>query len=180
MTVLTFLVANNAIGQIEIYDRFGNGHHESNINIFVEKGISKKVTLTGFALVEKTWSEALVGFTYAPKDWVSFGASVGIEQNSALYRTAYSVWLGKNKNSLLALFEKGDGADNYWYKVTLSHDFSNKFSIAARAWRYHGVGPVFTYTLPKPGVSWFIMPAYDLDSKEKKVIAGIAIALKKQ
>jgi len=164
--------------QVEVYGRYTiNGTVEPDINIYGTKKISEKFDFTYFALVEKGWATLYLGISYSPEKWISVGLSAGIEQNPALYRIAGSVWLGKEKNSLLLLWEKGDGANNYWYRITASHKFSEEFSLSARAWRFHGVGPIVEYTLEKSDLTFWLLPAYDLEFKAKRLIVGLAVKI---
>lgn len=164
--------------QLEVYARYTEGGKvDPDINLYGTKKISAKWDLTYFALVEQAWSEALVGVSYSPKDWISFGGMVGIEQNPALYRFLGSIWLGKGKKSFLALYEKGNGTDNYWYKITASYEVTEKFTLGARAWRYNGVGPVGTLLIKKLGTSVWIMPMYDFEVQKKRVSLGVSIKL---
>ncbi|HVY36243.1 MAG TPA: hypothetical protein VG982_03160 [Candidatus Paceibacterota bacterium] len=177
-----FVIVNififRATSQVEVYGRYTEGGKVApDINVYGEKKISKKISLTYFTLVEEKWAEALIGTSYSPTDWFSAGISAGIEQNPALFRMAGSLWFGKGKTSLLLLGEKGSGPDNYWYKTTLSYKFSDKFSFAARAWRYHGVGPVATFFIKKLASSIWIMPAYDFEVDKKKLVFGFDIKI---
>lgn len=167
--------------QLEVYGRYTEGGKvDPDINLYGEKKLfsdSSKFSLTYFALVEQTWAEGLVGISYSPKDWVSFGFMVGIEQNPALYRFLGSVWLGKGKKSFLALYEKGNGTDNYWYKITASYKFTKVFTLGARAWRYNGVGPVGTFEIKKLSSSVWVMPMYDFEAQKKRISLGVSIKL---
>lgn len=176
-----FLIANviavTSFCQLTVYARTNNSKVVPNVNFFGTKKISKKMNLTTFLLVEQNWSEALVGLSYSPKDWMSIGLSVGIEHNPALYRFAGSLWLGKGKVSSLTLWEKGDGKENYWYKEILAYKFSDKFTLAAVAWRFHGVGPMANFTPKKSIVTLWAMPAYDFEAKQARAILGISFKL---
>ena len=179
VSIVVILFALTSQAQVTAYGRYTEGKSsvDADINIYGEKKISKKINFTYFSLVEKSWAEGLLGVSYSPKDWISVGFSVGIEQNPALYRFSNSIWIGKGKNSLLVLTEKGEGKENYWYKVNACHKFSEKFSLSAMAWRFHGVGPMFKYTFPKWETSLFILPAYDFEPKAYRLIAGIAVKI---
>lgn len=177
LSIFTIFVSTS-YAQVQIYGRYTTGGKVvPDFNYYGEKKLSKKVNLTFFALIEQKYAEAYIGFSYAPKDWMSFGFSAGIESNPGLYRTAASLWFGKKKNSLLILLEKGDGTDNYWYKTTLQHKFSDKFSLAARAWRYHGEGVVAIYNIKKLDTKVWAMPCYDLEYQQKRLIFGVDIKL---
>jgi len=143
--------------------------------IFAKKKISEKFDLTYFSLVGQKWSEALIGFSYSPKKWLSIGLSTGIEHNPAVYRLGGSIWIGKGKTSLLMLGEKGDGKDNYFYKTILSYKASEKFTVGAIAWRFHGLGPVVKYT--KDDLTLWFMPAYDLEFNVQRLILGLSIKI---
>ncbi len=172
------IIASKAAAQLEVYGQFNqSGQVVPDINIYGEKKISTKINLSYFALVEQKWSEALVGIIYSPNKYISIGAMTGIEQNPALYRFYGSLWLGKDKTSLSLLFEKGHGTDNYWYKHTLSYKVSDNFIIAARAWRYNGVGPLAIYSIKKLGIAPFAMPAHDFESGKNRLIVGVDITL---
>lgn len=167
--------------QLEVYGRYTQGGKvDPDINLYGEKKLfsdSSKFSLTYFALVEQTWAEGLVGISYSPKEWVSFGFMAGVEQSPALYRFLGSLWLGKDKTSFLALVEKGDGTDNYWYKITASYKATKKLTLGLRAWRYNGVGPVGTVELTKLSSRIWIMPMYDIEAKKKRISLGINISL---
>lgn len=176
--IIVSLYALTSYAQLEMYARYTlKGKVEPSFNLYGEKKMSEKVNLTYFALVEEKWSEALIGFSYSPKDWVSFGLSAGIEHNPAIYRLAGSVWFGKGKNSLLLLVEKGDGTDNYWYKFTASHQFSENFSLGARAWRFHGIGSLVNYTPKNSSLTLWLFPAYDPEFKAKRIMLGLSVKI---
>ncbi len=183
ITVLLIIIVSalKSFSQLEVYGRYTAGKTDMDVNLYGEKKLfsdSSKFSFTYFALVEKTWAEGLVGISYSPKSWLSVGGMIGIEQNPALYRFLGSVWMGKGKTSLLALYEKGDGIGNYWYKITLGHDVTKKFSVAARAWRFNGIGPVLTLNVKKLSSSFWVMPAIDFEAqRQKRISLGISIKL---
>jgi hypothetical protein len=178
IVLITSMITAEAYSQIESYVRINKGGStEADINVYGEKKISPKFNLIYFALIEKTWAEGLVGISYSPKDWISVDLRIGIEQNPALYRIAGGIWTGKGNNSLLILWEKGKGNDNYWYRITPLHKFSERFSLGVRAWRFHGVGPIGIYTFPKVGVSLFLLPTRDFEFNTNRLITGLLIKI---
>ena len=101
------------------------------ITYFGKKKISDKFHLAIYTLVNKRFSEALVGFTYAPKKWIKIGLSSGIENNAISpvgYRFGSSLWLGKGKNSLFSIFEKGDGST---FPLTVNNVESSSYALSA-------------------------------------------------
>jgi hypothetical protein len=154
--------------QLQIYGRYTLGGKKviPDINYYGTKDLPKGFGISYFLLVEQGWAEAYVGPTYSPKPWIQIGLSAGIEQNKPLFRGAGSLWLGKDNISFLFLWEKGFGKDNYWYKATLSCQVHPSFSIGMCAWRFHGLGPIVTYEIPKSDIKLWVMPAYDLENKD--------------
>lgn len=178
MIFASCLLALYTSAQVEAYCRYTvNGSAEPNINIYGEKKISSKVNLTYLAIVEEKWSEALVGISYSPSNWISLGLGAGTEHNPAIVRFCGSVWMGKGKTSLLLLGERGIGIDNYWYKTVLSYKISKTITTGAIAWRYHGIGPIVKYTPKKSDLTFWFLPAYDTEVKAKRLIFGFAVKL---
>lgn len=173
--VVLFFVCVSIQAQVEVYGRYTSGGKvEPDINIFGTKEINNKINFTYFALLEKKWGESYIGISYSPKSWMSVGVGAGIEQNSALYRFGGSFWFGHERNSLLILWEKGDGTDNYWYKTVLSHRASDKLTFGAVAWRFHGVGPIVKYTPNKSNLTFWVLPVYDFEFKAKRLVLGVS------
>jgi len=173
LVTMPFLVQ----AQLEVYGRYtAGGYVEPNINYFASKKISQKVSLSFFGLVEQKWSEALVGATYAPSGSFSVGAYAGIEQGTTDPRFAVSFWRGKGGTSLFVWGELGSGKDNYLYKINLFHKTSNGFTIGLTAWRKHGIGPNFRFTIPKLPVTIWSMPAYDFETNKARLMLGISVS----
>lgn len=167
-----------ATAQLEVYGRYTVGESIApDINFFGTKKISDKVNLTAFFLVEEKFSEALIGVSYSPSKYFSIGVSSGIENSPKLLRFGSNVWVGKNNTSLLILGEKGNGKDNYWYKANLFQKLSDKFTIGATAWRFHGVGPNARFTIKKLASTLWVMPAYDFEVDKTKVMLGLSIKM---
>jgi hypothetical protein len=179
--ILVFLLISVpflAQAQLEIYGRYtAGGAIEPNINYFASKKITEKISLTFFGLVEQKWSEALIGATYSPSDSFSIGASTGIEQGTHSPRFGASIWTGKGKTSFSILGELGSGKDNYLYKANLFHKYSDQFTLGATAWRFHGAGPNFRFTLPKVTSTIWLMPAYDFEANKSKLMIGISTVM---
>ena len=167
-----------ATAQLEVYGRYTIGESVApNINLFGTKKLSDKANLTAFFLVEEKFSEALVGISYSPSKHLSIGVSGGIENSPKLLRFGSSIWVGKNNTSLLLLGEKGNGKDNYWYKANLFQKLSDKLTVGATAWRFHGVGPNVRFTTKKLASTLWMMPAYDFEADKTKVMIGWSIKI---
>lgn len=176
--VVFFFSCLVSFSQIEIYGRYTDGGKiEPNINIFAVKKLTEKLSVTGFALVEEKYAEALVGLAYAPVKWCEVGLSTGIEQNPALYRFGGSVWLGVKKFSMLALLEQGAGKENYWYKTSLTYQSSESISYGLIAWRFHGTGVITKFTPKKSGLTFWVLPTYDMEYDVSRLIIGVQIKI---
>ena len=165
-----------AFAQLEIYGRYtAGGSIVPNINYFRAKNLTEKIALTFFGLVEPRWSEALIGIKYSPTNSFSMGVSAGIETGTNFPRFGAGIFTIREKTSLLVLGELGCGKDNYMYKANLFHQYSGTFTFGVTAWRFHGVGPNFRYTIAKPSLTIWLMPAYDFEAGISKLIIGTIV-----
>ena len=167
-----------AEAQLETYGKHtAGGSIEPNINYFGSKKITAKISLTFFGLIEQKWSEALIGAVYAPSKSFNIGASAGIEHGTNSPRFGASIWTGKGKTSFSVLGELGSGKDNYLYKANLFHKYTDRFTLGATAWRFHGAGPNFRFTIPKLSSTIWLMPAYDFEANKSKLMIGISVQM---
>jgi len=178
LIVLTVMLPAGAFAQLEVYDRYTTGgKHEPNINYFGSKPLSDRFSLTYFGLLELQWGEALVGASYAPAPNLIVGLSAGIEHGSNSPRYSASIWTGNKKTTFAALWELGAGKSNYLYKANLFYKYTDRCTVGVTAWRKHGIGPNFRYTLPVIKSTVWFMPAYDLDADKTRLIAGVTIPM---
>ena len=176
LVILLICMPLLAHAQLEAYGRYtAGGAVEPNVNYSGTKKITEKISLTFFGLVEQKWSEALIGATYSPSKSLILGASAGIEHGTSSPRFGASLWTGKGKTSFAILGELGSGKDNYLYKANLFHQYTNVFTLGATAWRFHGVGPNFRFTIPKLASTIWSMPAYDFEADKAKFIIGVSL-----
>jgi len=180
-TILVFLLITTSFfaqAQLEVYGRYTpGGSVEPNFNFAGSKKITNKISLTFFGLIEQNWSEALIGAKYSPSNSVSFGASAGIEHGTKSPRFGASIWTSKGKTSFLILGELGSGKKNYLYKANLFHKYSDQFTLGVTAWRFHGTGPNFRFTVPRLSSTIWSMPAYDFETNKSKVMIGISVTI---
>jgi hypothetical protein len=177
IVLLLIATAFKASAQVEGYVQFNQkGAAVPDFNIYGEGKITSKLNYSYFGLVDPHWAEGLGGVDYYPAKWIAIGVMGGFEQNPGhLFRKYASLWLGKDKTSLSLLFEKGHGSDNYWYKHTASYRFSDQFTLAGRAWRYNGVGPVALYSIKKTSITIWTMPAHDFEFHQNRLLIGFDI-----
>lgn len=159
LVIIVVLCSVVVFSQVSFFSKVSleSGKMTPTATIFGTKLISSKVNFTYFALVNQNWAEALVGVNYSIRPSIQFGLSVGLDQTPSLFRAGTSLWIGKGKNSFLALAEKGSGSENYFYKVTLSRRVSEKLNLGLRAWIITGIGPVVEYKYKT--VKLWVMPS---------------------
>jgi hypothetical protein len=178
--IVLFTITATSFAQMKVFLRYTPEGSEAlpTITYFGKKKITDKFHLSLYTLVTKKFSEALVGFTYAPKQWIKIGLSSGIENSAATpvgYRFGSSLWLEKDKNSLFSIFEKGDGKDNFFYKSTYKHKISERIHLGLVAWRFHGLGPLAFYNIEKIDSTLWITPLYDFEFEVARVVLGTTI-----
>jgi len=165
-----------AQAQLETYGKYtAGGSVEPNINYFGSKKITEKISLTFFGLIEQKWSEALIGAGYSPSNSFSIGASIGIEHGTNSPRFGAGIRTGKGKTSFSVLGELGNGKDNYLYKANLFYKYADQFTLGVTAWRFHGAGPNFRFTIPKLASTIWTMPAYDFEANKSKLMIGVNV-----
>lgn len=178
LVLLVIMLPLGAFAQLEVYDRYTTGgKHEPNINYFGSKKLSGQFSVTYFGLLEHQWGEALIGAGYAPVPNLILGLSAGIEHGSTSPRYSASIWTGNKTTTFAALWELGAGKSNYLYKANLFYKYTDAFTVGVTAWRNHGVGPNFRYTVPVIKSTLWIMPAYDFDVDKSKIMAGITVPM---
>ncbi|TCC99479.1 hypothetical protein FBD94_04820 [Pedobacter hiemivivus] len=167
-----------AQAQLELYGKFNkDGSVEPVINYAGSKKISNHFAVVFFGLIREKWSQALIGLSYSPIKSLSFSGYAGIEHGQSSPRYSASVWWKQGKTSFLILGERGNGNNNYLYKVNMFHQFSEKISLGIMDWRYHGLGPNLRYTIPKLQSTIWIMPAYDHEQKVFRTMLGYSFQM---
>lgn len=164
--------------QVSVFSKLSleSGKMVPTVTICGSRPISSKVGFTYLALVNQSWAEAQLGMSYSPTKSVKIGFSWGIEQKPSLIRTGSSLFLVKGKISFLALVEKGEGKENFWYKITLAQAISEKTTLGLRAWRYVGIGPVFEYKFKS--LKLWVMPTTSfLKDGGRNVVFGVDVKI---
>ena len=180
IALVALFSAISVSSQVSVFTKFSdNGTTTPCATIFGTKKLADKTSFTYFALVTDGWAEAMLGASYAPEAWVSLGLNCGLEQQPEhmSFRAGGSLWLGKGSMSLVALVEKGEGSENYWYKTTAAYSLSKSISIGARAWRFTGFGPLFEYKTGKMISKIWVMPAHNFENNMNNLVVGIDIKI---
>lgn len=176
--LLLLFIPALASAQLEVYGKF-TAHHsfEPVINYAGKKAISEQLSITFFGLIRESWSQALIGLSYSPSKFITLSSGMGIEHGKHSPRYTGSILLKEKQTSLLMLGESGSGEGNYLYKINLFHQFTDQFSFGLSAWRYHGLGPHFRFLIPKLQSTVWVMPAYDLDIKQSRMMIGLSLKM---
>lgn len=173
--IVTLFISVIMFSQVSVFTNYSEGKFNPCVTISGTKMISEKIGITYFSLVQEKWAEAQIGLSYSPAEWITFGLSGGLEQNEALYRTGAFLWLGKGKTSFIALLEKGNGVDNYWYKSTFSYNVSPNLNLGLMAWRFIGVGPIAKYKIKD--FSLWLLPTYEFENENFNLVFGVDIKI---
>lgn len=176
--ILILIIPKVASAQLELYAKANQeGSLEPIINYNGRKGLNEKISITFFGLVRESWSQALIGVAYAPYEILTLSASAGIEHGKRSPRYSASVFTKSGGNSLLILGELGSGKSNYLYKINAFHQFNDEISLGVSAWRYHGIGPNFQYFISQLHSTFWVMPAYDHEIKQARLIIGVSFKM---
>jgi len=116
-----------------------SGSTTPEFNLYVKGPIKGKFGWTSWGLITKEWSEATIGVTYAPADWIEVSWSAGVETNEKPLRHSPSIWVGKGKWSLLSVLE--DGGSGYWYNYLGAYQVSGTVSAGVYSQKFVGTGP---------------------------------------
>jgi len=144
IVVLTiFLLAGSASAQvsgyIELESLVYDGSVTPSLNLYFRGPIRGPWGWSAWSLTSEGWSEAYVGPTYAPADWVEFSLSVGVESDPSTFRYAGSVWMGRGRWALLSIHE--DGGSGYWYKYLGTYRLNESAALGVFSQRSVGTGP---------------------------------------
>jgi hypothetical protein len=176
LIIFCFFITSIVSAQVDVFTRYTPESKEllPTITYYGEKDISQKVKMTAFALVNKGFSELLVGASYSPQEWVTLGLSLGVESNNSGCRLGSSLWLEKNNHSLFVIGELGNGEGNYFYRATYKYKI-NTYYLGATAWRFHGVGPTAGVQIKKLDTTVWIAPLYDMEFEVPRLVIGTKI-----
>ena len=140
------------------------------MDVQLVKPLGNGWTLESWSLKTDGWAETQLGVGKNLAPWVSVSASIGIEQSDNLWRTGYSLWMEKGKNTILVLYEYGDSGA--WHKIVAAHEVSPKIRVGVMSLAGLGTGP---YAERKfgPVKIWVTTPVVGMDKREPKVQCGL-------
>lgn len=118
-----------------------------------------------------------IGLSYFLSESLILGFGGGIDNMPKLFHFSANLWFGNEKFSGFSYFRKWAGEDNYIYRSSLRYQLEDCFSIGLSAWRFRGVGPEFRFYNKKRNANFFIIPSYDFESENLKVIAGLSFII---
>jgi len=59
----------------------------------------------------------------------------------------------------------------------LSYKLSDTFTAGAVSWRFHGLEPILKFTPKKSDLTFWFLPAYDIESNSKRFITGLSVKI---
>jgi len=176
--ILILIIPKIASAQLELFAKANkDGSLVPVINYNGRKALNEKISITFFGLVRESWSQALIGIAYSPSEIITLSASAGIEHGKRSPRYSASIFTKSNRNSLLILGELGSGKSNYLYRINAFRQFNDEISLGLSAWRYHGIGPNFRYFFSQLYSTFWLMPAYDYEIKQTRLIIGVSFKM---
>lgn len=143
MVLLCALFAGPVLAGDAVELQIVNG--QPTFDIFVTGSVRGKIGWSAFALVNRGWAEVYVGPTFAPTAWSEVSLSAGIETGGN--RFSESLWLGKDRVSMLAIREHGHSET--WYKIVAEYELSKGFAVGYHHQSFRGDGPRVSYTRGK-------------------------------
>lgn len=148
-SVAVYGQGNKISGFVEFQTNTNASGTTPQINLSVERPVTKKVKLWGYATStvasKGRYSEAYGGLAYSPKPWIELAAGVGAENPRNLRLGGY-VWTGKGRVSNLLILEgKGSG---FWYKDIANYSVGKGVKVGIKAQRFKGAGPDVEYEIP--------------------------------
>lgn len=144
--IVLFLLASPSLAQAQQvsgsveYAHFAvDGESTPEVHTYLHGPIKGQFGWTSWTLNNGSWSEALIGLTYAPMSWVEVSWSVGVELNNDPLRFSTSLWLGKGRFTLLSIIEGGGSGP--WQKHVATLKVNNHVSVGGLSQEYFGKGP---------------------------------------
>lgn len=134
-------------GSVEYAHFVVDGESTPEIHTYLRGPIKGDFGWTSWTLNNGSWSEALIGLTYAPASWIEVSGSVGLERHDNSERFGASVWLGKGRFSLLSLFE--NGGSGAWQKYVGTFKVNKHLSVGGLSQDFLGEGPYFEVNVKK-------------------------------
>lgn len=156
-----------ANGFVELQSVIVDGSATNQINLSLGGNLpAKNLGWFAWGVTSKGWSEAYVGLTYSPADWVSIQAGYGIETADDSGRFGATLWAGKGANSIFVAYE--DGGSGSWHKLVLNHKFNTWLGAGAIDQTFLGTGPRVEVTTGKVKVWGAVLW---LDGKPSSTVA---------
>ena len=160
--LVLFLVALSfssvAQAQHHAFVEIQSGTPEFQEGLTVSGGLSyalpEQFAITSFLLVKGGWAEALLGATWSPYSWMTFGASVGGSQASGQldFRTGYMLFLKHQQFSFLGILEVPREAYSgnhvgIWYDLNLMYQPLEWLVVGIKDRRPLGMGPMVRFRI---------------------------------
>lgn len=132
--VLALLIIASAAQSATTIEIDNEGDYRQ-LQIFVDSAPAD-IGVFAYACFSEGWNEAYTGLEYSPIPEVQVGFGVGSETGGS--RTGGWIWAGKDRVSVLYLFE--DGATGPWHRLVAKYAASPSISLGYTEKSYSGGG----------------------------------------
>ncbi len=131
--------AQQVSGYIESQNAVDQNGITPQINMYIYGPLKGKLGWSAFSLTSQSYSLAYGGLTYAPKKWLEFSGSIGLETADNSTRGALSVWVGKGKWSFFSIQETG--GSGWWHRDVGKYQLTKTFAAGFASQSFCGNGP---------------------------------------
>lgn len=130
--------AQGASGFIESWNTVSEGNVTPQLNVSVSGPLKGKIGWSLWTLTSKGWSEGYPSLTYAPAKWIEVSSGIGLETDDNPLRMGHSVFLDKDRWSLLAIYEHG--GSGHWYRYLGKFQITKTIAVGVEKRRFFGTG----------------------------------------
>ena len=169
-------LASDSPTRLTVESQWVSVHDGLQLMLNVEHNLNDTFGLFAYGEAHEHWGQFYAGPTFTPADWIKFGLGVGLEEaDKNPLRSGNWLWLGKNKDSLLAVGNYS--ANGHWWHVHSNHQFNGWLGVGLFARSNAGAGPRLQITVPKKPISFWLSPTYNWDKKGAGFACGLGIRL---
>jgi len=149
----------------------------TDLHLYYTSSITSKLSIFGFSLTGKNYSEAYAGVGVTPIPGITLSIGSGIETSEkSPWRVATSLYIGKDEwpFSLYACYEDGGGSGSF-YKGTVTYNFTEWFTAGIWVKRFAGIGPYFQVNHPIMPIKLYVVPMHDSEYNTQNIVVGIKL-----
>lgn len=122
------------------------------LDVDVEKTVSKTWTISAWGLKTADWGEFYIGLTKQITPWAALTLQAGMEQDKSPWRMAATLFLSGRNHEAFFLWE--DGGSGKWYKLYVIKSAGPALGLFSQ--RYVGTGPMVQIPIGKKIKIWTV------------------------